>query len=103
MKRVLISSSGVPMMPVKFSPVHAVAVFHREHKKHSEAASIHFEPFRKNTIPAGSQSPTVATSILKTVFMQAAHNRGAAFSVNRRVHGTYATFGALCPKGQPST
>ena len=58
MNLVLISSSGVPMMPVVLTSSRQVGTPHWT-KKFSDAASIHFEKFGKNTIPAGSQSPNI--------------------------------------------
>jgi len=58
MNLVLISSSGVPMMPVVLASSRQGGT-PQLMKKFSDEASIHFEKFGKNTMPAGSQSPNI--------------------------------------------
>ena len=58
MNLVLISSSGVPMMPVVLTSSRQGGTPHCM-KKFSDEASIHLAKLGKNTMPAGSQSPNI--------------------------------------------
>ena len=69
MNLVLISNSGVPMMPRVLTSSRQGRMPHLT-KKFSDDASIHLEKLGKKTMPAGSQSPNITcTSKMTVLFM----------------------------------
>src|SRR5574343_1122974 len=85
MKRVWISSSGVPMMPVVLTSSRQGGTPHLT-KKFSEEASIHLLKLGKKTMPAGSQSPNI-TSTSYTTTLGSVLMRGSGRSAGGHAQG----------------